>query len=68
MTATPPRDVRITLKQLAKRAIDRPPGYSEEVISRGTIEDGRIVIAWEVYRELRLKYRGEELLPGCGIC
>ncbi len=52
---------RISLAHLQTASIDRPVGYSEDVISRGKIEGAVLVLEESVYRELWEKYGGKPI-------
>lgn len=55
----------LALSQIEAAQTERPPGYTAEVLARGTVdkEAGTVELAREVYDELRLKYSGRA--AGC---
>jgi hypothetical protein len=49
--------MKLRLQKIHDTAQDRPPGYAEDVISRGVIEGEWLHIPDEAMAELRSKYR-----------
>ena len=47
-----------TLQAIRNTATKRPPGYVEDVLSRGTVEGDKVTLSDEAYAELVAKYRG----------
>jgi len=50
--------IRFTLDQLREKAVIRPPGYLNDVLSRANIEGEFIELTESDYRALAEKYRG----------
>jgi hypothetical protein len=48
--------VRILLCEIERRAAERPPGYVEDVLSRGMVVGDELELSEEAYRELVAKY------------
>lgn len=46
-----------TLQSIYIKAKQRPPGYVEDVLSRGTIKGDSVILSNEAYKELAGKYR-----------
>jgi hypothetical protein len=59
--------MKISLKKIMYKAIGRPPGYVEEVLSAGRAEGGWLHITPKAYQELKKKYSPSKLpLRGLG--
>lgn len=50
--------MRLPLEQIHRKAAQRPPGYAEDVISKGRVEGTTLVLDDDAYLELVRKYRG----------
>ena len=50
--------IRFTLEQLREKAIIRPPGYYEDVLSLAAVDGDSVSLRDEDYRHLMEKYRG----------
>jgi len=57
--------MRIPLSALIERAPDRPPGYVEEVCSRGTVSGGYLELDDQVYLDLCARF-GHRPAGCCG--
>jgi hypothetical protein len=57
------RNLKIKLSAIKQLAEKRPPGYYEEVVSRGKVEGEFLWIHSRDYQELRLKYNPNILAP-----
>lgn len=55
--------IRFKVAYVRTRAKDRPPGYVEDVLSRGTVEGGFVTFEDDVYDALVAKYRPPVLPP-----
>lgn len=55
----------LAISQLTAAASERPPGYVQEVLSSGKVDNelGTVELTREIYDELRLKYSGRA--AGC---
>ena len=58
--------IRYRTKQIADASLQRPPGFLEDVLSRGKIEGEWIEFDDKTYAELMTKYRGDA--GGCKGC
>jgi hypothetical protein len=54
------------VQRIFDQAPNRPPGYIDDVLSRGTITGDTIEFDEDTYRELVEKYRGDA--GGCAGC
>lgn len=50
---------KISLAQLRAKAIERPSGYYEDVLSRGKVVGQDVELSAEAWSELAEKYRGQ---------
>ena len=61
----------IALRDINRRALERPPGYKAEVLAAGTVVGQNLDIPVEELRRLREKYQGlqPQAQPnGCPSC
>lgn len=58
--------MKIQVSNVTSQAVNRPPGYVEDVLSHGTITGEWIEFDDETYEQLKLKYRGDT--GGCQGC
>ncbi len=49
--------IKISVGALTKASANRPDGYYHDIISRGKVEDGVLLLEPSVYSELQNKYR-----------
>jgi hypothetical protein len=50
--------ITLHVSSLSVTAERRPPGYVEDVLSRGTVEGDKVTLSDDAYAELVAKYRG----------
>ena len=51
--------MKIPMKFIQDNVVRRPSGYLSDMLSNGIVEDGYLIIADDVYRQLCQKYRPE---------
>jgi len=55
--------VKLSLRQLMVRAVDRPPGYYDHVLSKGVVEGENLVLTHDAYQQLLAQYREPKKTP-----
>ena len=49
-------NVTLDLEKLRAKAAERPPGYLEDFLAIGTIQNGKIIMSYSDFRRLHSKY------------
>lgn len=57
----PGPSIRFTLDQIRRQSASRPPGYYEDVISKGVISGMEVVLSETSIEELRAKYEPDHV-------
>ena len=58
--------MKLRISKVHAAAADRPPGYVEDVLSRGAVDGEWLELPDEEYAELKRKYRPQPELPSMG--